>query len=201
MGKLRLQLLHLRLDFLGGLQGVRAGQLEHGQRDRRIAVEVAVHVVVLGPQFRALLDDLPVLVALDLADDVAQLDDFALRPGLDDDVVELLFAAQASLGLDHQLKRHGRAGGDRRLPEPAGGDLDVLLADGLDHVGGRHAQGGELLRIEPDAHAVVARAEERHVAHALDARQVVLHAERGVVAQVELVVVEARRPASSRRPG
>ena len=114
-----------------------------------------------------------------------------LRPGLDDDVVELLCASEPSLSLDHQLKRHGRSRGDGRLAEPAGGNLDVLLADGLDHVAGGHAQGGEFLGIEPYTHAVVARAEERHVAHALDARQVVLHAERSVIAQVELIVVGA----------
>jgi hypothetical protein len=46
---------------------------------------------------------------------------------------------------------------------------------------------GELLRVEPDAHRVVARAEQQHRAHAGDAQQVVAHVER-VVAQVERVV-------------
>ena len=83
------------------------------------------------------------------------------------------------------------ARGHRRLAEPAGGHLHVLLLDGRDHVAGGHLQGGQPLRIEPDAHAVIARAQELHVAHALDARQGVLDVQGGVVAQVELVVVES----------
>jgi hypothetical protein len=41
---------------------------------------------------------------------------------------------------------------------------------------------GHLLRIQPHAHGVVARAEHAHVAHARDARQQVAHVQRGVVA-------------------
>ena len=55
---------------------------------------------------------------------------------------------------------------------------------------------GELVRVEPDAHAVVVRAEEAHVADARQAGQGVLDLDGGVVAQVELVV--ARRPGESR---
>ena len=69
-----------------------------------------------------------------------------------------------------EILAHGR----RRLAEPAGRDLLVLLADGAGHVAGSHAAGGQLLRVEPDAHAVVARAEELHVADARDAGQRVL---------------------------
>ena len=60
-----------------------------------------------------------------------------------------------------------------------------------DHVVGRHLQGGQPPRIEPDSHAVVARAEENDVAHAVQPRQRILHLQRGEVAQVELVVGEA----------
>ena len=63
--------------------------------------------------------------------------------------------------------------------------------DGADHVAGRHVPRRQLLRVEPDAHAVVARAEERDVADAGDAGQLVLDVDRGVVAQVELVELEA----------
>ena len=56
--------------------------------------------------------------------------------------------------------------GDRRLADLAGGDLDVLLLDGRDHVGGRQVAGRHLLGVEPDAHAVVALAEVGDVADA-----------------------------------
>ena len=47
---------------------------------------------------------------------------------------------------------------------------------------------GELLRIEPDPHRVVAAAEDLHVAHARQACQHVLDVQHRVVAQVECVV-------------
>ena len=54
-----------------------------------------------------------------------------------------------------------RAGGGA---DDAGGDLHVLLADRRHDVGGGEAaRRRPCLRIEPDAHRVVARAEELHV--------------------------------------
>jgi hypothetical protein len=47
------------------------------------------------------------------AGDVAQAHDLAVRPGLDDDVAELLLALQAALGVDRQLQL-GHAGAGRR---------------------------------------------------------------------------------------
>ena len=51
----------------------------------------------------------------------------------------------------------------------------------------------EPLRIEPDAHAVLAQAEEGDVADAVDARQRVAHLDERVVADVELVVAPVGR--------
>jgi hypothetical protein len=73
----------------------------------------------------------------------------------------------------------------RRGADDAGSDLGVLLADGADDVRRRHAAGGQLLRVQPDAHRIVASAEGLHRAHAGHAQQVVTHIERAVVAQVE----------------
>jgi hypothetical protein len=52
---------------------------------------------------------------------------------------------------------------------------------------------GDLARIEPDAHRVVARAEDQDLPHAIDARQAILHVEERVVAQVRHVVALVRR--------
>ena len=51
----------------------------------------------------------------------------------------------------------------------------------------------QLMRIEPNAHAVIALAEQKDVADAVDARQLVLHLQDGVIAEVELVVAARRR--------
>ena len=76
--------------------------------------------------------------------------------------------------------------GDGRLADLAGGDLHVLLADRVDDVLRRQAAGLELLRVEPDPHAVVAGAEDVDVADAVDAAQLVADAQRGVVARNRL---------------
>ena len=51
----------------------------------------------------------------------------------------------------------------------------------------------QLLRVEPDAHGVLAGAEDDDVADAGQPRQLVLEADRGVVRQIEAVVAAVRR--------
>src|SRR5262249_29770194 len=77
--------------------------------------------------------------------------------------------------------RGGRADAPRR-------DLHVLLLQGLEGVRGGHVARGQRRRIEPDAHAVVACAEEADVTHPGQPGERVLHLDGGVVAEVELVV-------------
>ncbi|RMS61735.1 hypothetical protein ALP65_04617 [Pseudomonas aeruginosa] len=74
-----------------------------------------------------------------------------------------------------------------------GGDLAVLLADGVDHVGGGEVARGDLVRVQPDAQRIVAEAEQLDVADAVEAGQFVLHVEHRVVRQVEHVVAVIRR--------
>ena len=83
--------------------------------------------------------------------------------------------------------------GAGRGADDAGRGLHVLLADGAHHVARRQVALGDLARIEPHAHRVVAAAPHQHLAHALDARQAVLDVEHAVVAQVRHVVALARR--------
>ena len=139
---------------------LRAGQLEDGQPDRRLAVERAALVLALGAQ-------------LDPAD-VAEPGDLPVGAGLDDDVGELLGIGQPAERVHGVLEV--QAGGHRRLADLPGRHLHVLLAQGADHVAGGQVAGGQLLRVEPDPHAVVLLAEEGHVAHALQPRQLVLDA-------------------------
>ena len=111
--------------------------------------------------------------------------------GLDDDVAELLLALQAALRVDRELQVD--AGQARRRADDAGRGLHVLRADLAHDVARRQAALRDLLRIEPDAHRIVAGAEQLHLADAVDARQPVLDVEQRVVAQIGHVVAVVRR--------
>jgi len=71
--------------------------------------------------------------------------------------------------------------------ELAGRDLDVLLSDGAHHVARGHAARSDLVRIEPNAHRIVAAAEQPYLADAGNARELVLDPDIGVVAQVKRI--------------
>ena len=62
---------------------------------------------------------------LDTGDVMQPHDGFARRPGADDDVAELLRIAEPSDRIDLELERRARR--RRRLSQPAGGDLNILL--------------------------------------------------------------------------
>ncbi len=81
----------------------------------------------------------------------------------------------------------------RWLVQHAGRDLHVLRPQRRHHLAGGQVARGDLLRIEPDAHRIVARAQHLHVAHAVDARQHVLDLQGRVVGDVELVARSVRR--------
>ena len=105
--------------------------------------------------------------------------------GFDDNVSELLGIDQAAQRIDRVIE--GDALGDGRLAYAPGCDLNVLFAQGFHHVVGNHVARGQFFRVQPDAHAVIAAAQEGHVAHAVQPGKDVLYVGGGVVAQVELV--------------
>ena len=153
--------------------GVGAGRGEDRHRDRGLVVEQRAQRVLGSAQ----LD----------ARHVAKPRDGAVRLRLHDDVAELLFALQAPLRVDRELQVHmprSWAKRRRRRPRPARSARGSQRTTSL---GGKPAL-GHLARIEPHAHGVVARAEELHLAHAVDAREAVLDVEQRVVAQVRHVV-------------
>ena len=80
-----------------------------------------------------------------------------------------------------------------RLADLAGGRLDVLAADRVGHVDGGHVARRQLLRVEPDADAVVALAHDADVGDAVHAQQLVLDVDEGEVAQVDVVVAAVGR--------
>jgi hypothetical protein len=125
------------------------------------------------------------------AAEILEQDFLAVGAGLDDDVVKFRFGDQAALGVDLQFERGRRAHG--RLADGAGRHLDVLFADGRDHIARSQAARGDFLRVEPDAHGVVARPEKLHRPGAGQPRQDVLDLQHRVVAQIDLVVAAIGR--------
>ncbi len=105
---------------------------------------------------------------------------------LNDDVGELLGSRQPAQGVDGDVER--LAAGNRRLTDPPGRQVEILAANRAGYVAGVNAVGRHLLRIEPNADAVVALAEDIDVRHAIDPQQFVADVDRGKIAQVDVVV-------------
>ena len=106
--------------------------------------------------------------------------------GLEDDVAELLFRVEPAQGAHGELE--GLARRDRLLADRPGGDLKVLVLDGVDDVRGGQAARGQLVRVEPEAHAVIALAQHLDVADPVEAEQLVLELDGGEIAHVDAVV-------------
>jgi hypothetical protein len=176
-GHVLVELFHRLANVGGDVERVGARGLEHAHADGRVVVQQRTQRVVGRAHFKAA--------------DVAQPGHGAVGAALDDDVAEFFFALQAPLRIDRELHVHARQA--RRCTHHAGRGLHVLAANGSHHVGGREAALRDLLRVEPDAHGVVAAAEDLHLAHAFDARERVLHVQHRVVAQVVDVVAVVRR--------
>ena len=111
--------------------------------------------------------------------------------GLDDQVAELLRGGEPAQGVDRQLERL-RPGG-RLLAQHPGRGVEVLVADGVGHVEHGHVQRRQLLRVEPDADAVVAHALVVDLRNPVDAEQLVQDVDGGIIAQVDVVVAAVRR--------
>ena len=146
--------LHRRFDLVGGRQRVRSRQLEDGERNRGIAIEIGIGRVVDGGE----LDPSHVLET-----------NHRGRALLDHDVGELFRIDQPSERAHRQLE--GARLCDRRLIEHARGDLHVLPLQGRRHISGGQAEGLQAIGIEPDAHRVVARPERGDGSDAVDAAE------------------------------
>ena len=164
------KLIHRGLDRLGGRQCVGAGALEHAERDRRIEVEIGIGRIILRRQ----LDGGDVLDAHDCR-----------RSLLDHDIAELGRIGQPALRRDRYLERARFV--DRRLVKHAGCDLHVLPLQRQHDVVGGEANRLHSIRIEPDAHGVIARSEHDDRADAVDARDCVRDLERSVVGDEQRV--------------
>ena len=80
----------------------------------------------------------------------------------------------------------------RRHAELAGGDLLVLLLDGTDDILRRQRARVELVGVEPEAHRILAGAEDIDIADARHARQFILQMNRRVIGEIEGIVARIR---------
>ncbi len=158
------ELIHRGDDALGCRQCVRARPLEDPERHRGIAVEIRIARIVL----RGELD----------AGHVAQ-PHHRIGGLFHHDVVKFIGVGEAPQRLHRDLKR--ALLGHRRLIEHAGGNLDVLALQSKDDVGRGQADRLQAVGIDPNAHRIVAAAEDRDRADAVDAGQNIRDRERRVI--------------------
>ena len=172
-----LQVGHLRANGAGERQRVRARRLEHHDGDGRLVVEQRAQAERAGTE----LD----------ARNIAQTSDRSVSAGLDDDVAELFLVRESTARDDRQLICHRVV--HRRSADGAGGDLEVLLANRVDDVARRQSVRCDTVRIEPDAHCIVARAEHDHLTRAGNSRQLVADVQQRIIAEIDRVVAAVRR--------
>src|SRR5207247_4775287 len=96
------------------------------------------------------------------ASDVLEARHLAVSSFADNDVLE--FSRIGQTPFDEHRILHLLPLRNGRQAETTGGRDDVLLADHIRDVRGGDANAGHALRVEPDAHAVVAGAEDANLA-------------------------------------
>ena len=178
LGKALRQFLHLDFDALLQLQRVRSGTLKHGHHDARLVAEEGGRRILQRPEFDPR--------------DIAQAHDRSVHGvGAHHDVAEFVRVGEAADGVHLHFER--RAFRRRRLADLAGGDLDVLLRNGVLHVDGGDAEIGEPVGIEPNSHRIAPLAENLNVADSGEAFQRVDHLQIGVVAERDRIDRAVRR--------
>jgi hypothetical protein len=177
VGKALGELLHAGGDRLRDIDRVGARSLVDGDRCGGVAVEPAEAVRRPGAE----LDPRH----------VPHAHRRAVGIGADDDLLEFVGAGQPALRADRELEL--LVGVQRRGADPAHRGLHVLVLDGAGHLRRAQPEDGERVRVEPDPHRVLERAQQRGVAHARHALERVDDVDRRVVAKIERVERFVRR--------
>ncbi|MNE51389.1 hypothetical protein D3C80_1460160 [compost metagenome] len=160
-------------DGLRHVESVGAGLLIHrDQRGGTALVGTAQRVVFL-PQFCA-------------SDILETHNGGAVVAGAQDDVFELGRLGQAPLGGHRKGLLHGFA--RRGLADTAHGKLLVLVGHRFLHIGGGDPQLCHAVRLEPDPHCIVRRAEDGGLVGPGDALDRIEQVQVGVVGDVRAVV-------------
>src|SRR4029077_12388874 len=155
IGKILLQLRHGLAHILRKLNGVGAGYLKNRNRYRALVIQQRAQRVAGGAEFDS--------------SDVFQKNLLPIFSRLHDDSAELLLVYQAALRVDEKLKRDRTF--DRLLSHRTGGYLDVLFANRRYDFARGETFHGDLVRVEPNPHRIVARAEQPDRTGAGNSRQ------------------------------
>jgi hypothetical protein len=167
-GKGGLQRVHPVLDALARLQRIGSRSELHGHPSHRLLVQPRCRIVGVRPK----LD----------ARDIPQPNSRSIGVRAQDDLGELLRRGEPALRHDRRIELlSNRRGKGAKL---TAWSLAVLFPDGRKSLGRGHAVASEAVGIEPDAHGIFG-AEERHVANARNAPELVDHSGARVVAKVE----------------
>ncbi len=163
------QFVHFGAHRVRQIDGVCPRRLEDTNPDRVLVVELRTQRIAAGTHLNTR--------------HVAQADDRTILRCFQDNIAELIFGMQTALGVygDQEIALFRQRLG-AKLP---GGHLHVLLLHRCHHVGGRQPARRHLVRVQPDAHRIFARAKNLYLPHAGQTRQLVLHLQRGVVTHVQ----------------
>src|SRR5229473_3333083 len=175
--KALLELHHFGAYGVGYGDGIAARTLEYRDGHRRAVIDHGTQGVIVGAELHSA--------------DIAQARYLSGRAGFDDDALEVGLVGETALGVDLELEIS--AVGRRRRAQLPGGHLHILFAYGVHHIAGGEATRGHFFRIQPDSHRVVAAAEALHIAHPVEARELILDAQRDEIREIGLIVAIVRR--------
>ena len=148
------------------VQGIGRRQLAHADSDCLESAVPQLSAVIFGAQFGP--------------PNIFHANQRSVAPGFENDVLKLRGLAQPAdsphADLEHLVLRR------RLLSHLARGDLDVLLRQRRNHIRRRQSPCRQTRRIKPQAHGVLALAEDDDVGHTMDALQRILHVNVEVIA-------------------
>ena len=177
---LRKRFGHFRQHFANPshhIQGVGLRRRINANGYRRYPVMFDIPEIVLGAQFHP----------RDVFD--AQQPPFCL--GANNNILKLFDGTEPTERFDGVLELLvGRAG---HFPDLPGGDLDILLANRAQHIVRGQIARFQTRRVQPDAHPEILGPEHLHIADARHTRQGILDPQRDKVAQINPVILAARR--------
>ena len=176
-GKTFLQFFHFGTHIRRELERIRAGCLKDRQRHRGLIIQQGTQRITAGAEFDA--------------GHVFEQRFFSVGTGLDNDLAKLVRGDQPALGIDLQFKINRRT--HRLLANRSGRDLHILFANRIDNVARGQISCGHFVRVEPDPHGIIARAEDLHIAGAGNSGQHVFDLQRRIIADVNFVVAIVRR--------
>ena len=170
-GETRGKLAHGGADTIRHTNRIGPGREENLDQQRRIAIKPRLDILVPGAEFKPR--------------HIAHAEHAAILIGADDDGAEFIRGNQAPRGGDIELIGRVLAHG-LRTHAPKRSHL-VLLLDRADHIRRRQAKRGQPVRLEPDAHGIIARAEHLRVTHTRNAAQSIEHIDGHVIADEQRI--------------